>query len=559
MNSINWQNTHISPCGTFHVLGNTPIYAFRFNKIMKYHEPGLAAVEDESGAYHIDIHGYPYYTRRFLETYGFYESLAAVRDRTGCFHIKPNGQECYSNRYLWCGNFQEGLCTVRDQINNYFHINHKGMAIYTEKYAYVGDFKDGVAVVCSKNGLHTHINTQGKLLHKNWFLGLDVFHKDQARAKDKQGWHHINKLGRSLYPQRYAQVEPFYNGVSYVETFLGELLTIDNCGHIITQISPHIQQKWQKISEKLVGFWQTETLAIAARLRVLDGLPGTTEEIAKKIKLPSTHLERLLRALWELDFVKNKTNLWILTENGKAFITHKDNFLSCAAIMWSDVNRIAWKKLLTIISEGKHQSHTLFKVSASNKNLKIYNHAIDGYAKEDFSILLTLIDWQQHKEVIGIGRSAHKLLEQALITHKHLQALLLGDDYIFHNIAINPLIKLRYKLQSQVLWHPWQKMADAILIPRALHYWPDKEAISILQKAKNSLSPNGKIYLIELIIDEKIPYGALLDLNMLAESGGKLRTLNEWEILFQKSSLSMLKHIKISDNIDLLILTNNLN
>lgn len=41
---------------------------------------------------------------------------------------------------------------------------------------------------------------------------------------------------------------------------------------------------------------------------------------------------------------------------------------------------------------------------------------------------------------------------------------------------------------------------------------------------------------------------------MLAESGGKLRTLSQWKILLEKSSLFMLKHLKISDTADLLVL-----
>ncbi|MGP1925046.1 MAG: hypothetical protein ACTS73_09570 [Arsenophonus sp. NEOnobi-MAG3] len=56
---------------------------------MKYYfEPGLGAVDDESGAYHINIHGFPNYPRHFLETYGFYERSApyiatAVKNKIG--------------------------------------------------------------------------------------------------------------------------------------------------------------------------------------------------------------------------------------------------------------------------------------------------------------------------------------------------------------------------------------------------------------------------------------------------------------------------------------------
>lgn len=118
MSHVAWQDIKISPCGKFHTLNNSPIYLFLFNQVMKYHSPGLAAVEDKSGSYHIDINGAPKYNKRFIETYGFYDDLAAVKDKTGWFHIHPDGTECYPSRYLWCGNFQEDLCVVKDKKNN---------------------------------------------------------------------------------------------------------------------------------------------------------------------------------------------------------------------------------------------------------------------------------------------------------------------------------------------------------------------------------------------------------------------------------------------------------
>lgn len=558
MSHVAWQDIKISPCGKFHTLNNSPIYLFLFNQVMKYHSPGLAAVEDKSGSYHIDINGAPKYNKRFIETYGFYDDLAAVKDKTGWFHIHPDGTECYPSRYLWCGNFQEDLCVVKDKKNQYFHIDHNGEKTYENGYSYTGDFKDGAAVICNKDGLHTHIDYQGQLLHGNWFLGLDIFHKGQARAKDNRGWYHIDKSGQPLYLQRYAQVEPFYNGVAHAETFSGELLIINTQGQKVAQLRPELKKSWQKISSEMVGFWRTETLAIAARLHVLDSLPGSTEDVAQKIGLPSKHLWRLLRALWELGFVENKEELWHLTENGKNLVPHKDCFLSAAAIMWSDVNRIAWKNLTNIICDGKDKHHSLFKSTASDENRTIYHQAIDGYAIEDFSALLTLVDWQQHQHVIGIGRSAKILLEQALKAHKHLQALLLGEAYIFQPISINATLKSRYRLKTHELYQPWPKMADAIFLPKVLHYWPDEQAIQILQRAHDALLPHGKIYLIEMLLNEKSPDGALLDLNMLAESGGRLRTLSQWTILLKQSSLSVQQHLKITDGVDLLVLNNHI-
>lgn len=554
MSKMIWQQTQLSPCETFHTMGNSPLYSSRFKRVMKYHEPGLAAAEDTSGAFHIDIQGQPAYYRRFMEAFGFYEECAAVRNEEGWFHVTHAGEDCYSARYLWCGNFQEGLCPVKDQTGYYFHINRHGEKAYDAWYAYVGDFKDGAAVVCNTTGLHTHIDYQGQLTHGNWFLGLDIFHKGQARAKDKRGWYHIDKSGQPLYMHRYAQIEPFYNGIAHVEAFSGELLTINTQGEKMALLRPTLQKPWQQLSADMVGFWRTETLAAAVRLQILDSLPGTTEGIAQQTRLPSKHLGRLLRALWELDVVENTEDTWQLTEKGQAFVPHHDSFLAAAAIMWSDVNRQVWGNITQAICQEKKQTHPVFKVTASDEKRVKYHQAIDGYAVEDFSPVLTLIDWQHHQYLIGVGRSAKVLLELLLTTHKHLHALLLGEEYVFQPISINSILTPRYSLKPHRLHHPWPQRADAILLPRVLHYWHDEQVIQILQQAHHALFPQGKIYLLEMLLDEQSPDGGLLDLNMLVESGGQLRTLFQWKMLLAQVSLQVQENINLTYGVNLLIL-----
>ncbi|MDM8549532.1 methyltransferase [Desulfobacterales bacterium HSG2] len=42
--------------------------------------------------------------------------------------------------------------------------------------------------------------------------------------------------------------------------------------------------------------------------------------------------------------------------------------------------------------------------------------------------------------------------------------------------------------------------------------------------AKESLSSDGTLYLLELLLSEELPDGGLLDLNMLATTGGRERS-----------------------------------
>jgi hypothetical protein len=209
-----------------------PLYDKTFADALKFHAPGLAAVKDESGWYHIDASGKALYEARYKRSFGYYDNRAAVRDfNNNWYHINENGRRLYSQSYLWCGNFQEGLCTVCDLEKQYFHIKLCGKPAYDERYAYAGDFKDYCAGVRLQNGKFKHIQTDGSELNGILFEDLGVFHKQYATAKDERGWFHTDRTGRALYEQRYAALEPFYNGMALAEDFYGRKIIIDESGN----------------------------------------------------------------------------------------------------------------------------------------------------------------------------------------------------------------------------------------------------------------------------------------------------------------------------------------
>jgi len=50
---------------THHIFNNKPLYAKRFILVLKFHHPGLAAVLDDDGAYHIDLNGDAAYVEHY--------------------------------------------------------------------------------------------------------------------------------------------------------------------------------------------------------------------------------------------------------------------------------------------------------------------------------------------------------------------------------------------------------------------------------------------------------------------------------------------------------------
>lgn len=230
---MNWQNIKVSADSTHFLFEGKPIFDKHFIKVLKFHSPGIAPVADSTGAYHIGKKGEAIYSERYTRTFGYYCNRATVVLNEKWFHINELGQQVYNNSFLWAGNYQESFCTVRDANNQYFHIDLNGDKIYSSTFNYAGDFKDRIACVKAANGFYKHIDTKGTYINNIDFLDLGVFHKSFATARDNHGWFHINKEGIGLYKQRYAAIEPFYNGFALVTQFNNQKVIINESGNII--------------------------------------------------------------------------------------------------------------------------------------------------------------------------------------------------------------------------------------------------------------------------------------------------------------------------------------
>ena len=327
---------------THHIYNGNPLYEDVFTSVMSFHSPGIAAVKDKTGAYHIDLEGKPIYQQRFIKTFGFYIGIAAVVDESGWFHINAKGKPQYNGIYDWVGNFQEEVCPVRNKNGFYFHIKKDGSLLYDKNYKYTGDFKYGIAVVYDNNGYAQYIDKSGTLLHQKRFNELGVFHKGFATAKDNRGAFHLNKKGDQLYKDRYRWVEPFYNGYAFVCKKNEEKLIIDEQGQIIQEIvnqdSPIIQYQLKNhLMGELVGYWKTQIIHSIVELEILDKIKSgknTFSRLLKASQLPTSSLKMIIQVIKIWDFIDEKNGEYFLNYLGNLLTEDHSQSLKYAALMW---------------------------------------------------------------------------------------------------------------------------------------------------------------------------------------------------------------------------------
>jgi len=149
---------------TYHEFGGSPIYEKRFKTVGPFRFPGLAAVFDDSGAYHIDFSGNP----------------------------------IYEERYPWVGDYADDCAVVKTADGEYFHINEEGKRIGHNNYLYAEEFSEGTAVIYRKNYGATHITTGGEMVYGDWYFDARGFKNGEALVRDEDGWLVIDKTGQEI-------------------------------------------------------------------------------------------------------------------------------------------------------------------------------------------------------------------------------------------------------------------------------------------------------------------------------------------------------------------------
>ncbi|ODS23106.1 methyltransferase [Candidatus Endobugula sertula] len=542
---MSWAQFTVSGDGTHHLYNGVPVYEERFDEILAFHQPGLAPVRRGSKAWHIRVDGQAAYSCRFMRTFGFYEGRAAIIESTeedSWCHIDTAGRSVYRQRYTWCGNFQGQRCTIRDAEGMYYHIDYDGQAVYSEHWRYAGDYRDGIAVVQGSDGRSTHIDDHGQLLHGQWFLNLDVFHKGLARACDEAGWAHINVDGAFIYKRRFAMVEPFYNGQAHVETFAGALEIINEKGESILQLRPPLHSEFSALSTDLVGFWRTQTIATAVSLGIFEVLAGSAEEVAKQCGLNLRGAQYILRALDEMKLVTCHEERWFPTSKGAFLKVGHPLTLADAALEFAGSLSRMWEQLPNALSANSHwtAADIFHTIAQDDVRKKTHHRMLQSYARHDYVSVPQAFELLGNERVIDAGGGLGVLAQLVIATYPNVQVT------VFDRPEVIEQGRKTLHQSPKLYWHagdlfsPWKLESDVVILARILHDWNDEAALRILNNARSVLPTGGRLLVVEMPLSENHSSGALLNLHLLMVTGGRERTVNEYQQLFKKALFSLI-------------------
>ena len=96
--------------------------------------------------------------------------------------------------------------------------------------------------------------------------------------------------------------------------------------------------------------------------------------------------------------------------------------------------------------------------------------------------------------------------------------------------------------------------ADLHALKFILHDWTDDECVEILKCCREAIEPSGRVLVVEMLVPEEIrpDFVMLMDLNMLVMTGGRERTVQEFEAVFTRAGFRMTRVIPTSSPFSLL-------
>jgi SAM-dependent methyltransferase len=309
------------------------------------------------------------------------------------------------------------------------------------------------------------------------------------------------------------------------------------------------------LGQMINGYWVTGAICAAARLEVADQLAGTArpvDELARAVGADSESLYRLLRALASVGiFAEGPTRAFGHTPLSEALRTGVPGSMHGLAAMTSLLHLRAWPEIVHSVRTGQTALEKVFgrplfaQLAADAEQGAAFDAAMAGYTAATSAAAVGAYDFARFRKIVDVGGGNGALL--AAILPKTPQS----SGVVFDLPAVAE--RARAFLASKELAGRCEVVTgdffasvpsggDAYTMKMILHDWDDARALVILKNVRQAIRPDGRLLVIEAVIDPQNGAGApgkLLDVNMLVMTGGRERTADEFAALFRAGGFAL--------------------
>ncbi|HEX3986795.1 MAG TPA: methyltransferase [Acidobacteriaceae bacterium] len=310
--------------------------------------------------------------------------------------------------------------------------------------------------------------------------------------------------------------------------------------------------------EMAMGYARSRVLAAAARLGVADALgekERSVEELAGASGANADALYRLLRALASIG-VTEETRLghFRLTALGRPLRRDVEGSAWPAVVFWGDLLADEWSLLTECVRTGKNAAkvrdpQVRSRWSQDPEAGAIFRAVMGTAPTEDYAPIAKAWDFSRARVVADLGGGGGSLLLAVLEAYPEARGMLVDLEASIEGARprfAQEKAGARCELLAADLMERVPAGADVFLLKHVLHGCDDAEARQMLRNVRAVIPEDGALLVIEFILppvvshaDRHLEARLMSDLNMLAVTGGRERSEEEWRVLLEEAGFRL--------------------
>src|SRR5688572_8863315 len=169
----------------------------------------------------------------------------------------------------------------------------------------------------------------------------------------------------------------------------------------------------------------------------------------------------------------------------------------------------------------------------------VFNQAMVGKSGIVIPAVLTAYDFTPFGTIADIGGGRGHLLKAILQQAPSANGVLFDLPRVIREASSAASARLR--LAPGDFFRDPLPEADAYVLMEVIHDWADEDAARILSAIRRAAPPRSRLLIVEALVSESPGphFGKVLDIIMLAVTGGRERTSSEYEALLKSAGFRL--------------------
>ncbi len=311
----------------------------------------------------------------------------------------------------------------------------------------------------------------------------------------------------------------------------------------------------QILFQMLTGAWVTKTLGVATELGIADCLEKGPKSVSALAVETATHEDSLYRVLRMLAatgvFAELPGKTFALTPVSSMLLSSNPqgmrNFVRMAAFgeHWN-----AWGSLLDVVRGGGiatdiAEGCDIWEYYRKHPDrAAIFDASMTDFTLQTNSAVVAAFDFGQHKRVCDVGGGHGWLVRAILEANPAMEGIVFDQDYVAEGarkMLAEAGLAGRTTCVGGSFFEAVAEGADLYIAKNIIHDWNDEKSLTILRAIRKVIPAGGRLLLVEVMVGPaNVPEpGKFMDVNMLAMTGGRERTAEDFAALFAASGFAL--------------------